>query len=601
MLDYGITGNCITCALVRKDTSVDWMCFPDFSSPSAFAGILDREKGGHFRIAPVGRYSASQRYIPNTAILETLFEGEGNTFAVYDFFPRYRKLLKNRHRKLIKMNRLVRIVKPIKGKPRIRVEYEPRPDYAVSECALEERDGIILCRGGPELITNVPFDDIKNSSEMALDYTRYFVVGGDGGEEFSVKKCNKLLSDTRRYWEKWCGNLVLPEENRDIIIRSAITLKLLTYSGTGAIIAAPTTSIPEQAGTDRTFDYRFCWVRDAAFCVDALKKIGRDYEPKKLMDFILDRVLRDDHIQPIYGIKGETKLKERELNHLSGFMGSRPVRVGNAAYNQIQHDIYGAIIDIIYLYFVYYEYEKRMTKKYWKFLRYVVNQIRFNWERKDSSIWEYRNLDDHYTYSKLMCYIGVDRAIKVAQHFGRDDFVNQWLELRDEIRDDILRNGYSTGANAFTIAYGRKELDASLLLMAYHEFLPPDDPRLINTVKSVYNELRSDYMVQRYTIRDDFGKSTSAFTICTFWLIDALCYIGEIEKAREIFSKITAKSNHLGLFSEDIDMASGKLLGNFPQGYTHIALINTSILLSEWSSKRKKIDWSAVPKRKRWF
>jgi len=604
MLDYGIVGNCITCALVKKDTSLDWMCFPDFSSPSVFARILDREKGGTFRIVPIGKYRIRQRYLPNTAILETRFDGRGKAFVVYDFFPRYRKLLEGKHEKLIKVNSFVRIVRPLRGKPKIRVIYDPRPEYATEECVLEERDGRFVCGKSGSSVTltsNVPLESIRDSKEITLDHMRYFIIGSDGNRRYGINSCSKLLTDTKKYWEGWCGTLILPEENIEMIIRSAITLKLLTYSATGAIIAAPTTSITEEIGADRTFDYRICFVRDAAFCVDALKKIGRDYEPKRLMEFILNRIISDDHIQPLYGINGETKLVEKELSHLAGFMDSRPVRIGNAAYKQRQNDIYGEIIDILYLYFVYYEYEKTMKKKYWGFLKYVVNQIKFNWHRKDSSIWEYRDLEDHYTYSKFMCYIGVDRAIKIAQHFGRDDLVREWLPLRDDIMEDFMRKGYDNELNSFTIAYGKKDLDASHLLMAYHEFLGRDDPRLVNTIRAIYRNLRKNYLVQRYTTEDDFGKRGIALTICTFWLIDALYYIGEEEKARELFRKVIGKANHLGLFSESFDTKTGKMLGNFPQGYTHIGLINTSILLSEWSSKRKKIDWSMSPKRKKWF
>lgn len=605
MLDYGIVGNCVTCALVKKNASVEWMCFPDFSSPSVFAKILDRKKGGSFDIVPVGRYKTTQKYIHNTAILETVFDGGRDSFVVYDFFPRYNKLLKKGSVSLVKKNRLVRIVRPLKGKPVIRIKYNPRPDYAMLECKSVEDEGDLICstkESGVRLSSNVSVDCIARSKPIRLDFTKYFVVGGvNENSPFSVKRCNKLLSDTRRYWHRWVDSLVLPEGNRDTIIRSAITLKLLTYSASGAIVAASTTSIPEEMGKERNWDYRFCWLRDAAFCVDALKKLGRDYEPKSLIEFILKRVMEDDHIQPIYGIHGETRLREKELNHLEGFKGSKPVRIGNAAYSQRQNDIYGSIIDILYLYFVYYEYEKKLTKKQWNLIKYVVNQIRFNWEKKDSSIWEYRNLYDHYTYSKFMCYVGVDRAIKIAQKFGREEFINKWLELKEEIREDILENAYDTNLNSFTMSYGNKKLDASLLLMTYHEFLPPDDPRIINTVRAIYEKLRKGYKVKRYDIEDDFGGSRNAFTICTFWLIDALYYIGEVKKARSLYNQIIKRGKPLGLFSEGIDMTTGKLLGNFPQAYTHIAIINSSIFLSEWSSKRKKIDWGILTKRKKRF
>ncbi len=604
MLDYGIVGNCKTCALVRKNGSIEWMCFPTFSSPSIFAKILDENKGGFLRVQPVGKYTIRQRYVPNTAILETTFESKRDAFQIFDFFPRYRKLLSKRHEKLMRQNRLLRVIKRIKGKPKFKVIYQPKPNYALEECNFREKDGNLLAgRQDSEvsLISNIPYQKILNGESVELKKTRYLIVGKkDRAEDFSVRKCNVLLNSTKKYWEKWVSTLVLPQENRKLIIRSAITLKLLTYSQTGAIIAAPTTSIPEEIGSPRTWDYRYCWIRDSVFCADALKKIGRRYEAKKLLEFFVNRILNEREMQIMYGIHGETQLTETELSHLDGFKGSKPVRIGNAAYDQIQHDIYGEMIDLLYLYFVYYRYEKKMKIKHWRFLKYLVKQIKKNWKKQDSGIWEFRGLHDHYVHSKLMCYVGVDRAIKIAQHYGKEKLVDRWLDLKEAICQDILQKGYNKKAKAFTISYGRKELDAAILLMAYHEFLDANDPRLISTVKEIYEKLRKDFLVQRYTIKDDFGKSTSAFTICAFWLVNALWYIGEEKKAREIFRKLVRRSNHLGLFSEDIDIKTKKLIGNFPQAYTHIALINSSILLSEWSVKRKQIDWSTVP-RKEWF
>ncbi|MBN2102053.1 MAG: glycoside hydrolase family 15 protein [Candidatus Aenigmarchaeota archaeon] len=604
MLDYGIVGNCMTCALIKRNASIDWLCFPAFSDPSVFAKILDEKKGGSFSIIPVGKYRITQKYISNTAILETSFTGTRNAFVIYDFFPRYNKLTKNGHRLLIKENRLVRIIKPVKGKPIIKICYEPRPDYARKKCEYSQFEDKFICSTDDKtiaLVTNVSFKNICEKKEVSIDRTKYFVI--ENGTRFesvrNVNDCMKLFSATKKYWENWCEGLVLPKNNSSLITRSLITLKLLTYSPTGAIIAAATTSIPEEIGSERTWDYRYCWVRDASFCVDAMEKLGRSYESKELMKFILKAAVRDDFIQPIYTITGETDLPEYELAHLEGFRGTGPVRVGNAAYRQRQNDIYGAVIDIFYLYFVYYQYEKRLTEKYWRLIKYIVNQIKFNWDKKDSSIWEYRNLEDHYTYSKFMCWVGVDRAIKIARHFGKEEFTDGWIKLSEKIKDDIMRNGYKKEIGSFTISYGRKDIDASLLLMCYHEFLPSDDPWLINTVKAIYKNLRHGDKVKRYDMNDDFGQSESSFTICTFWLIDALHYIGEDAKARKLFSKIIKRGNHLGLFSEDIDMKTGKLMGNFPQAYTHIALINSAVLLSEWSAKRKKIDWGFVHNHKK--
>jgi GH15 family glucan-1,4-alpha-glucosidase len=293
-------------------------------------------------------------------------------------------------------------------------------------------------------------------------------------------------------------------------------------------------------------------------------------------------------------------LIEQELPHLCGYANSRPVRIGNAAYNQTQNDIYGHVLDIMYLYYAYYAFEQPKTKA-WRLARFLVNQIKSTWRRKDNGIWEFRGRYEHFTYSKLMCFVGVDRAIKLAQYYNKEEYVHDWLPLRDAISEDIIKHGYSEEQKAFTMFYGSNQLDASILQMTYHNYLDSDDPRLINTVRSIYNDLRNGYLVQRYKLEDDFGTSTSAFTICSFWLVDALMYIGEEKKAREVYNKLMQRANHVGLFSEDIDIATKQQRGNFPQAYTHVAIINSSILLSEWSTKRKKIDWTTVPKRKEWF
>lgn len=603
MLQYGLIGNCKTAALIGKRGNLDWMCYPDFDSKSIFAKILDETKGGSFEIIPDKKCTYKQKYIPNTNILETIVTCTDYEFRIIDFFPRYKKILPNNKKGTFKINKLIRIIEPLKGKPRIKVLFNPRLNYALDSTSLvSEKDYIKIKSDSEELklSTNFSYEKILEPDFLEIKTRKYFVLGKKNGE-YHIKRCLNLFNATKKYWKKWVGTLFIPEENREHIIRSALVLKLLTYSETGAIIAAPTTSIPEEVGVERTWDYRYCWVRDAAFCAAAFKKIGRDYEAKSLMEFIINNAIKNDFLQPLYGIRGETKIKEYLLWHLEGFHKTKPVRVGNAAYNQIQMDIYGELIDIMYLYYVYFEYEKKLTKKYWRFLQYVVNQIKFNWERKDSGIWEFREIYEHFTFSKLMCYVGVDRAIKIAQHFGKEENLNDWIELREEIRKDILVNGYNKEACAFTIYYGAKTLDASLLLLTYYEFLETTDPRIINTVKRIYeNLLHNGYLVKRYSMEDDFGKSKSAFTICSFWLVSALYNIGEKEKATYIYKKLIKNSNPLGLYSEDIDIETKKLIGNFPQGYTHISLINTSLLLSEWSTQYKKIDWSFI-KRKKWL
>ncbi len=597
LLDYGIIGNCYTCAIVSKEGSIDWMCYPDFSSPSVFARILDKN-GGFFEIKPEKSCEIKQKYIENTNILETIFECKEYSFKIIDFFPRYKKILQKKGQKLIRENRFIRILEPIRGIPELYALFKPKLDYSSGETRLVEKENsldIVHEKVRTQLITNIYLNKILNDEKFQLRKRLYFVFGEpDDVSRYNMKKCLSLFKATKRYWEGFVKSLILPEKNSGLIIRSALCLKLLTFSKTGAIIAAPTTSIPEEIGSKRNWDYRYCWVRDASMTIDALYKIGRGHEAKRFIDFIMERVVKDDHIQIMYGIHGETRLSERTINHLNGFKGSKPVRIGNAAYNQIQNDVYGELINVIYLYYVYYGIRLKMPKKHWKFLSFIVNQIKFNWEKPDQGIWEFRESLQHFTYSKMMCYIGVDRAIKIAQHFKKDEYANEWTELLEEIRKDLLNKGYNKEKEAFTIFYKSKDLDASLLQMAYYEFLPSNDQRLINTIKKIYEELRTDYFVKRYSVHDDFGESKSSFTICSFWLVEALLYIGEKEKAKEIFDKLLGNSNHLGLFSEDIDIKTKELLGNFPQAYTHIALINCAILFSEWSKEKKKIDWSTI-------
>ena len=592
MLNHGIVGNCKTCALINTDTSVDWMCFPDFDSPSVFGKILDDKKGGSFKVVPEGEYSVSQEYDGFSAILVTTFSSRKAKFKVVDFFPRYRKILPNHRTGLFRQNSLVRLVIPVKGKPKLKVVYTPRPGYARRKVTTEVIDNVLWSFVGDDVInlkSNVSYDDILEQKSLVLDQTFFFVVGADPDEKYTVTYLKRLMSSTRNYWKRWVGTLHLPVKNSGAIIRSAITLKLLTYSETGAIVAAPTTSIPEEVGSPRTWDYRFCWVRDAAFTVSAFKKIGRDYEARKLMEFMFEHSLKKNKsLQLMYGIRGETKLTEKLLKHLDGFQGSKPVRVGNAAYKQKQNDIYGSLVDLIYMYYVFYQYEDKLRPRHWNFLKYLVSEIERNWKKPDQGIWEFRGQKQHFVYSKLMCYVGMDYAMKTAQFFGKNEYAERWALLRDKIKDDILMNGWNEKKRAFTIFYGSDDFDAAALKMSYHNFLEHDDPRLVNTVLMIDKHLRQDSLVHRYKIVDDFGISSSTFTICSFWLVDALYKIGKEDEARRMYSELRSYSNHLGLYAEDLTVKDKTNIGNFPQAYTHIALIASSLLLSEWNSYRMK-------------
>ncbi len=602
MLNYGIVGNCKTCALIDKKASISWLCFPTFDSPSIFAKILDKKKGGSFDIITKDKYKTRQKYIENTNILETYFESKKNSFKVIDFMPRYRKLLPNRRTKLFKQHRLIRIIKPIKGNPEIKINYNPKLNYSQGKSITKFIENNLITKNSNKqtisLISNIDHLKILTKEYFELNRTKYFVIGKpDKATDFSVAHCLRLKGWTQKYWRRWVSTLTLPDKKKEQIIRSALTLKLLTFSETGAIIAAATTSIPEEIGTERNWDYRYCWIRDAAFTVDALKRIGRNYEAKKLMQFIFENTIKKKkRMQIMYGIDDRSDLAEKKLEHLEGFKGSKPVRIGNAAYLQKQNDIYGSVIDILYLYYAYYEYEHKMQHKYWKFLKHLVQEIKDHWKEKDHGIWEFRGEKKHHTYSKLMCWVGLDSAIKLATHYEKHKIAEKWCSLRDKIKQDILKNAWSSKKRAFAMFYGGNALDAALLRMADYEFLPKDDPRLILTIKRINKELRKGCFVQRYKSKDDFGKPKSAFAICSFWLVEALFYIGELKEAQQLLNKLMRYSNHLGLFSEDIDLKTKKQTGNFPQAYTHIASINASILLSEWNVKRKKIDLSNIKK-----
>ena len=608
MLDYGIIGNCNTAALISKNACIEWMCYPAFADESIFAKIIDKKKGGALEIIPDKKCKSSQHYIKDTNILETVFECREYAFRVTDFFPRYKQILPLHPKNKFAKNMLVRIIKKIRGKPRIKIIFDPKLDYARGKTVISTRNGNIEAKNkGKKIVlrSDIARRDITERNFFRLNSEKFVTIGNGEDKEYSLSACNSMKKHTGTYWKNWVKTLVMPKTNRDEIVRSALAIKLLTYGRTGAIVAAPTTSIPEEIGSHRCFDYRFCWVRDAAYAVDALKKIGRNYEAKRFMEFMTSIITglkeKNRGLHALYGINGEKKLTEKKLLHLDGFENSKPVRIGNAAYAQEQHDIYGELINMLYIYFVYYEYEKLMKKRHWEMLFYLINQIKMNWRKQDSGIWEFRGKKEHFTFSKFMCYVGLDRAIRIAEHFRNKKLACELEPLRNEIMSDILKKGYNPSASAFTISYGSDSLDASLLRMAYHEFLPPSDSRLRNTIKEIFKTLRKKEFVQRYSVRDDFGKPKNAFTLCSFWLIDALYYMGEKKLARKLYLRIMRRSNHLGLFSEDIDMRTKKLSGNFPQGYVHLAAINTSILLSEWEAKRKKIKVRLFPKSKNAF
>ena len=393
------------------------------------------------------------------------------------------------------------------------------------------------------------------------------------------------LERTKVYWLDWSAKTPDYQKFKNQIIRSAITLKMLTYDKTGAVLAAATTSLPETIGEVRNWDYRFCWIRDASMVIKVVSELGHKNSAKRYLQFIIDLMPdKDEKLQIMYGINKEKTLTERTLSHFDGYKGSKPVRVGNAAYKQRQNDIYGILMDVIYEQLKNFSNDIENVEELWSITKGIVWIVGKHWEEPDKGIWEFRGEDKHFTFSKVLCWVALDRAIKVANMFGKTRKLERWTALEQKIKDDIHENAWNSDINAFVQSYGSRHLDASVLLMEPYGFIHARDPKYVSTVKAIEEGLSNDGLLYRYKNEDDFGLPSSSFTICTFWFINALFKIGEEEKALEQFERLLSYSNHLGLFSEDIDFKTKRLLGNFPQAYSHLALIECAI---NFSSKQK--------------
>jgi len=369
-----------------------------------------------------------------------------------------------------------------------------------------------------------------------------------------------------------------------------LVLKLLSYDKTGAVLAAATTSLPETIGEVRNWDYRFCWIRDASMVVKIMKKLGHNSISRRYLNFIIDIMPdKDEKIQIMYGINGEKKLTEYELEHFSGYKGSRPVRIGNAAYKQKQNDIYGILLDVIFEHFRIHRTSLMHSEELWTIVRNVVKIVKRNWQKPDKGIWEMRSEDKHFTFSKVLCWTAIDRALRIAIMLNQKQYIKPWIKLRNQISDDIMQKAWSEKKQAFTQAYETEELDSAVLLMESYGFIAGTDPKYISTVEAIQRELEYNGLMYRYKNNDDFGKPKSAFTICSFWLINALIKIGRKEEAEIKFNELLSYSNHLGLFSEDIDFDTKRLLGNFPQAYSHLALIETVINLTQGEKTEEEL------------
>jgi len=592
-LDYGIIGNCRSAALISKNGSIDWCCLPEFDSTSVFAKILDDEIGGSFGFAVDEKYTISQAYIPNTNILVTKYADGKNAFEVHDFMPRYY----NEDGGYYSPPEIVRYVKHISGSPKCIAQYNPKLEYALGKTTSYVKSDFVVSLTGKEkfdtlfLYTSFDKETIVKGKAMTIEEDGFFLIGYN--EKLFSPTLNKMyleLERTKVYWLNWVNRTPAYKKFNKEITRSALTLKLLSYDKTGAVLAAATTSLPETIGEVRNWDYRFCWIRDASMVIKVISELGHKNMARRYLQFIIDLIPdKDEKLQIMYGINKEKKLTENTLDHLSGYKGSKPVRIGNAAYKQQQNDIYGILMDVIYEQLIKFRTDIENGEELWTITKGIVWVVDHHWEEPDKGIWEFRTEDRHFTFSKVLCWVAMDRAIKIAKLFNKDHKVEKWKPLEQKIKKDILDNAWNDDVKAFTQSYGSKDLDASVLLMESYGFIPAKDPKFVSTVKAIEKELSNDGLLYRYKNEDDFGLPSSSFTICTFWFINSLFKIGEEKKAEKHFEKLLSYSNHLGLFSEDIHFKTKRLLGNFPQAYSHLALIECALNFSRKESETEVI------------
>jgi GH15 family glucan-1,4-alpha-glucosidase len=580
--DYALIGDCETAALVGRDGSIDWLCWPAFDSDACFAALLGTRSNGRWLIEPAEDVTQlSRRYWDNTLILETRFETASGTVAVIDFMPPRGEA-----------SDIVRLVRGVAGKVKLRMELLIRFGFGADiPWVKRTEDGALLAICGQDMtVLRTP---VKTRGQDMTTVAEFEVSEGEvvpfvltyGPSHLPLPKPidpAQALQDTEDFWIEWCSRCTYQGESRDLVMRSLITLKALTYAPTGGIVAAPTTSLPEKLGGARNWDYRFCWLRDATFTLLALMNSGYTEEASAWHNWLLRAVAGSPaNMQIMYGIMGQRRLLEWEAGWLPGYEGAQPVRVGNAAHAQVQLDVYGELIDAFYQSRLA---ELQLDEGSWALARTIVEHVGEVWEEPDHGIWERRGPRKHYVFSKVMTWVAIDRAVKGAERFGFDAPLERWRGLRDAMKRDICEKGFDAAQDSFVESYGSQLLDASVLLLPAVGFLPASDPRIRGTIAAIERHMMRDGFVLRHDpreISDEKQPIEGAFLACTLWLADAFVLAGEIDKAQSLFDRIVAVANDLGLLAEEFDSGPGRQTGNFPQALTHIALINTAHNLSD--------------------
>ena len=574
-LDYGVIGNGRLIALVAPSGGVEWLCLPRFDSPSIFASLLDPARGGHFRIVPADqRVESSMRYERNTNVLRTDVRTAEGLYAVYDYAPWVPGILRS-----TSPLELHRLAVPLEGAPRIAIDFDPRPSYG------REHPEPILVAGGLEvpcgsarvhLRTNVPASWVLSKQPFRLRQPVFLALSwGRRPEADTVHAVQERLDLTVAAWRDWVRSCSLPAFQPEAVLRSALCLKLLQYADTGAIIAAATTSIPEALGTERTWDYRYCWLRDSAFVVEALRRTGHVAEGEAFVRF-LRTVAEEGPLQPLYGVGGERQLTERCLEDLEGFAGAQPIRIGNAAYKQHQHDVMGEVVLCLETLLTDPRIADGDQEGAMPLVERLVEEAIRLAPTMDTGLWEYRTEPGFYTFSQVLCWVAAQRGARLARLYARPGLADRWQHWADGQRERVLSEGFNVDRGCFTQKLNGVHPDASNLLLPVFGFVEPRDPRFLSTLKVYESTLVDRGLMLRYRHEDDFGKTTSALTMCSFWWAEMVAMTGELERAIEIFERLLRHANGLGLFSEDIDPATGAMLGNFPQAYTHVGLVHAA-------------------------
>ena len=588
---YGLIGDMSSAALVGIDGSIDWCCMPRFDSPSVFAAILDSEAGGSFRIAPAENgttpYPSHQSYLRDTNILKTTFPTPTGELKVTDFMPLAEDDAKGAP------HEIHRIARCESGEVTVVCHFRPKPDYARGRIDIRPIGGGVRVRGGHQLVTLLSSVPIDISSDGAT--ARFTLRQGESAQfvmaygrsrsgRLSTYRTEQRLDETARYWRRIVSEIQYDGCWSEAVTRSLLTLRLMTYRPTGAIIAAPTTSLPENIGGTRNWDYRYAWLRDASFTVDILYRTGDASEGDRYIRWLFEQCGLDRRkTRIVYGISPKSSLKERTLDHLNGYAGSKPVRIGNGAARHLQLDVFGEVMLSLNT-----MYRLRgidgVPRETWALVSTLAETVMQSWSRKDRGVWEIRGEQQHFVYSKAMCWAALDRASQIARAVGNLRMADRWSRTAQHIRFEILNSGWSTKKRAFRQRYDDDALDASNLVIPFIGLLPPDDPRILQNAQAIERELSDGPFVRRYLpaeTDDGFGgESEGAFTLLSFWLIGNSIYTGQIDKAAEYFEQMLSHTNHVGLLAEMIDPNTGGFLGNFPQAYSHTGLIHTARNLS---------------------